>query len=90
MDQGQTRDKHIIVGAFYGPQAEMPNFTELHASLAKLKELFPNTHIYLKGDFNMSSIDWSNLSTNHMSSSGFMIQLIADFNLDQVNLETEK
>ena len=84
-------NKQVIVGVFYSPQATIESYTELRLSLTKLREKFPNTPIFLGGDFNLPGIDWNTYTHIPMKvkkgQSELLLEIAHDFHLEQLNLE---
>ena len=86
-----TTNKFVIFGVFYTPTSDMPSLLELQSSLVKVRQRFPDTPLFLGGDFNLSGINWETLThipkTAKKTQCEFLLQLAADFHLEQLNFE---
>ena len=78
--------KYLNVGAFYRPDYTDTYLDNLNSSIDSISRNTP--HIWLRGDFNLPSIDWESESTTpackDISLSNKMLFITADNNHTQI------
>ena len=82
----------IVLGCFYcPPMAHISVLEDLQNSLYEVKSAYPTAKIFLGGDFNSPSINWSSGAiTNSYVSVSFrekLIEVSKEFHLEQLVLE---
>ena len=84
-------NKFIIIGVFYTPKSELNSLVELRKSITKLRITYPETPLFLGGDFNLPGINWDTLTYSPTASKKaqweYLLNIAADFQLEQLNLE---